>query len=292
LLATSGEETGSHLGMRWLLARHPELVARFGLFLTEGGAVEGRSPDDVKYWGTEFAQKRLVEVTLCGGDRAVLEGIRRELLEERQRADRLEVTPEVARFLAHYAPTRDHAGLRRLLGDPRAFIRDAAAYHRHTAYLRAMFRDEVAPHQVAEAPGGGYELRVYVTLLPGRETADAVADFFPPGRLHGLAAAVYDDGAAHHGSPPDHPVFADIEAAIHARYPRVPTGPLFLPWTLTDARFVRNHDVPAYGFSPFMVLTPEVVKLSQFGKVDERIALPGFVEGVEVYADLLERLTD
>jgi hypothetical protein len=41
-LATSSEEHGSDYGLRWLLVAHPELVSRFGVFLTEGGAVEAR----------------------------------------------------------------------------------------------------------------------------------------------------------------------------------------------------------------------------------------------------------
>jgi acetylornithine deacetylase/succinyl-diaminopimelate desuccinylase-like protein len=101
---------------------------------------------------------------------------------------------------------------------------------------------------------------------------------------------VYDEGAAGHGSPPDPRVFDEIRSVLSARYPEAPIGPVYLPRTLTDARFLRARGIPAYGFSPFMVLTPEVAEWVQGDHVNERIALNGFVEGVEIYAELLERL--
>ncbi len=78
-LATSSEEHGSDFGMRWLLAAHPELVERFGVFLTEGGAVEARSAEDIKYWGTETAQRRYVIAILCDESRERLERVRDDL---------------------------------------------------------------------------------------------------------------------------------------------------------------------------------------------------------------------
>lgn len=289
-LATSGEETGSQLGMRWLIAHHPELVARFGVVLTEGGAVEGRTPDDVKYWGTEFAQKRLIQVVVCAGQREPLDALRKELLQAGRGYEHLRAAPEVAAFLRRYAPTRDRDELRTKLAAPEALVRDLPAVFPLPDYLKAMLRDEALPHPVRPAEGGGWELLIYVNLLPGADPAVALAELLPPWRVHGLAVSVYDEGAPAHGSPMEAPVLDAIETAIHAHYPEVPVGPIFLPWTITDARFLRAAGVPAYGFSPFMVLTPEVMKLTQFGKVDERIALPGFVEGVEIYAELLEAL--
>jgi acetylornithine deacetylase/succinyl-diaminopimelate desuccinylase-like protein len=290
LLATAGEETGSDLGMKWVLRHHPELVGRFGVVLTEGGAVEGRTPEDVKYWGTEVAQNRLIEATVCGEERERLEVLRRELIESGRGMADLVVVPEVAHFLAHYAPTRDREELRRLLAEPRALVRDLPAFERQPAYLQSMFRNEAVPYPVEAAPGGGYRMRLLLHLLPGADRDRTVAELLPAWRLHGLTVGLYDEGGADHGSPTDHPVTAAIAEVIAERHPGVPTGPLFLPWTLTDSRFVRARGIPAYGFSPFMVLTPEVLKLVRGRAVDERIALPGFVAGVDIYADLVDRL--
>ncbi len=292
LLATSGEETGSDLGMKWVLHRHPELVGRFWAVLTEGGAVEGRSPEEVKYWGTEVVQNRLLVVTVCGDGRPRLEALRGELLASGRGFGDLTVAPEVAAFLDRYAPARDRAELRRLLADPRALIRDLPDFRRQPAYIQSMFRNEAVPFPVEEAAGGGFEMKVYLHLLPGADPDRALAELIPPWRLHGLTATVYDEGGADHGSPIDHPVMVAISEVVGARYPRVPMGPLFLPWTLTDSRFVRAAGIPSYGFSPFMVLTPEVLRVVQADTVNERIALPGFVDGVALYGELLDRLTD
>ncbi|HSS48660.1 MAG TPA: M20/M25/M40 family metallo-hydrolase [Thermoanaerobaculia bacterium] len=80
-LATSSEERGSRLGVRRILQLHPEMVRGFWAVLTEGGVVEARSRDEIKFWGTEVAQRRFADLTVCSGDREPLEQIRKTLLE-------------------------------------------------------------------------------------------------------------------------------------------------------------------------------------------------------------------
>ena len=290
-LATANEERGSGLGTRWVLETHPELVRRFAVVLTEGGAVEGRSNEEVKYWGTEFAQKRLVRVTVCDQGRDRLDELRHELIFSGRGLDPLTLTPEVATYLAHYAPTRDREDLRRLLAEPRALLRDLPAFEGLPDYLKSLFRNEAVPFPVEEAPGGGYQMGINLQLLPGADVAAAIEQLLPPWRLHGLSYTVYDEGGASRGSPTDHPVLTTIAEVIHEHYPGVPVGPMVLPWTATDSRFFRARGIPSYGFSPFMVLTPEVLRIVQGKPVDERIALPGYVEGVKIYGEVLDRLT-
>jgi acetylornithine deacetylase/succinyl-diaminopimelate desuccinylase-like protein len=62
---------------------------------------------------------------------------------------------------------------------------------------------------------------------------------------------------------------------------------MFLPWTATDARFFRAHGIPSFGFSPFLVLTTDTIRVDQTG---ERISVPDFVDGVELYREILARL--
>lgn len=288
-LATSGEETGSDLGMKWFLRQHPELVDRFAVVLTEGGAVEGREQDDVKYWGTEFVQKRTVHVVVCGDSRERLEGLRHELIEDGRRLDGLVLAPETAAFLEHYASTRDSADLRDLLARSEELLYDPGRFAELPGYLQSMFRNEVVPFPV-ERVDGGWQMLLSVQLVPGADPERVIAERLPPWRLHGLGRTIHDEGGASHGSPPDHPVLAAIGAVLDERYPGMPSGPLFLPWTLTDARFLRARGIPTYGFSPFMVLTPEVLHLARMGTINERIALPGFLDGVEIYDELVARL--
>ena len=184
-LATADEESGSQLGMRWMLRSHPELVRRFGVVLTEGGAVEGRTPEDVKYWGTEFAQARAVRVTVCGDSRERLETLHAELTESGRADDHLTLTPEVTGFLSHYAATRDRQDLRRWLAEPRALLRNLPAFETMPNLVQSMFRSEAVPFPVEEAPGGGVSMLIYLHLLPGADLARAMADLLPPGGCTG-----------------------------------------------------------------------------------------------------------
>lgn len=287
LLATTGEETGSELGTLWLLREHPELTRRFDVVLTEGGVLEGRSTEDVKYWGTEFAQKRYGTLIACDPSRERLEALREDVVALGRGGSELRLVEEVRRFLPIYAPTRDREDLRRALAEPERVLRDRALFEGLPGYVQAMFRNELHPFRVEPAEGGGWRLEVKVHLLPGVGFEEARAELLPEWLFHGVATVLYEEPSADQGSPIDHPVMAAIEATLRGRYPKAPVGPMFLPWTGTDARFFRARGIPSYGFSPFQILTTDVIRV---GAVTERVPLPGYVEGVELYRELLRRL--
>ena len=79
LLATSDEERDSWLGTRRLLRLHPDWQNEIWAVLTEGGAVEATGVEEAKYWGTEYHQKRFVDVWVCDSNRRRLEHLRRGL---------------------------------------------------------------------------------------------------------------------------------------------------------------------------------------------------------------------
>jgi acetylornithine deacetylase/succinyl-diaminopimelate desuccinylase-like protein len=285
-LATSSEERGSRLGVRHLLAQQPELVRGFWAVLTEGGVVEARARDDIKFWGTEIGQKRYVDLLVRAAERAPLDELQAKLKETGHTETDLEVVPEVREVLKTYAPTRDRQDLRDLLADPDATIADVEAFRKLPDYLRSFFRNEAVPFDVQEAPGGGWQLLIKVHLLPGVKLEEELPKLVPPWMLSGLSFTI-DEPPAAQSSPTDHPVFQTITQVLEERYPDAPSGPWFLPWTATDSRFFRAARVPSYGFSPFLVMNTDTL---QVDKANERFALPGFVEGVEVYRDLVRRL--
>jgi acetylornithine deacetylase/succinyl-diaminopimelate desuccinylase-like protein len=286
-LATSSEEHGSRLGVRWIIRRHPELVRSFWAVLTEGGAVEARSREEIKYWGTEVAQLRYVDLWVCGPDRARLDGLRGELRDRGYTLTDLHITPEVRAYLAAYGPTRDHSGLRRALTHPDETIGDITALRKLPAYVQSLFRNEAVPYRVQEAPGGGFRMRIQFHLLPGVELADVRDELLPPSLLWGLSTVLDEPPSSRRGSPLDHPVFEAVQAVLAERYPDAPSGPWVLPWTATDSRFFRAAGVPSYGFSPFLIMNTDTL---QVDKANERFALPAFVEGLDVYRDLVRRL--
>lgn len=285
-LATSSEERGSRLGVRRLLAEDPELVRSFWAVLTEGGVVEARARDDIKFWGTEIGQKRYVDLLVCAAERRPLDELRTELKEIGYTTTDLEVVPEVREVLKIYAATRDRGELRELLEDPDATISDPAAFRKLPAYLQSFFRNEAVPFQVQEAPGGGWQLLIKIHLLPGARLEEELPKLVPDWMLAGLSTTL-DEPPAVASSSTRHPVYGAITETLAEHYPDAPAGPYFLPWTATDSRFFRSAGVPSYGFSPFLIMNTDTL---QVDKANERFALPGFVAGVKVYRDLVRRL--
>jgi len=287
LFLASSEEHGSRLGVRWILRQHPDLVRSFWAVLTEGGAVEARARDDIKYWGTEAGQKRFVDVHVCSGDRERLDALH-DLLKERGFTETdLQLTPEVRSYLASYAPTRDRPAFREALEHPEKVLADVDTFRELPDYVKSLFRNEAVPFGVEPAPGGGWEMLIKLHLLPGVETAAVRDELLPPWMLQGLAVTIDESPAARHGSPLDHPAFLAAVAAVKERYPKAPAGPWFLPWSATDSRFFRTAGIPSYGFSPFLIMNTDTL---QVDRANERFALPAFADGVALYGDLVRRL--
>jgi len=289
-LGTSGEERGSHLGALWLLRQHPEMVRNFWAVLTEGGVLEARARDDIKWWGVEFAQKRFFDLTLCSGDRERLEQVRADLLEWRKfvTVEDLRLTGEARTLFAVYGPTRDDRELKKLLAEPEKLVTDLAAFRKLPLYLQSMLRNEPMPFPVEPAPGGGFRLVVKLHLLPGQEPSDAVIERLVPAWLTGnLPRTVERPPIAMHGSPVDHPALRETLEVMREHYPGAAVGPYFLPWSATDSRFFRRGGAPSYGFSPFLIMSTDTLSVDE---ENERLGLPGYVEGVAIYRELVRRL--
>jgi len=289
LLATSSEETGSDVGSKWILRAHPELVARFELFLDEGGVVEAVNPGEAKYWGIEFAQKHYADLVYCGDDRARLEELGADLMAESRRRAPLRLDPAVLEFVAAYGPSRDHARLQRILGRPETLLESVHDREALTPFLRALFHNSLSVGPVREAEGGGWELPVIVQALPGSSLEEALADTLAPGLGAGLAATLQARGGGGEASPIAHPAFRALAAEVAASHPGVRVGPYLLPWSGSDARFFRAAGIPAYGFSPFLLVAADTFTAAE---PNERMAIDAFVDGVALYERAVRRLVE
>ncbi|HEX4496160.1 MAG TPA: M20/M25/M40 family metallo-hydrolase [Thermoanaerobaculia bacterium] len=286
-LGTSSEERGSRLGVRRIIQLHPEMVRNFWTVLTEGGVVEARTREEIKFWGTEFAQKHYADLIVCGSDRQQLEDVSKTMKEIGPTVTDLRITPETRAVFEAYGPTRDRKDLRRIVNNPEEAMGDIASFRKLPNYLQSMMRDEAVPFPVREAPGGGYELEIKFQLLPGEELAAVREKLVPSWLTYGLTTMIDDPPSAHHGSPLDSRAFQTIEATLHEAYPDAPIGPYFLAWTATDARFFRTLGVPTYGFSPFLLMNTDTLAVD---RANERFAVPAFAAGVDVYKKLVRRL--
>ena len=286
-LVTGDEESGSSvLGTRWILARHPDLVERFGVVLTEGGAVEAIAVDRVKYWGTETLQKRFIDIEVCDSRPDRLELLRRDLSDP-ARQGRLRVNEEATgEFFRLYAGTRERPAYRRALLRPRT-LADDLTFEKLALNIRSMLRNEVVAFPIERSPEGGYSMWVILHLLPWLSFEEGWDELLGDGVLSTFA---YSCDVPHGPLAPssvEHPVFRTIDAHVRAAHPETVHGPLFVPWSATDSRFFRTHGIPSYGFSPFVIVTTDTTRTKGPG---ERMALPAFVDGVDLYVGVVRDL--
>ncbi len=288
-LATADEERESWFGTRWLLRHHPELVERFDAVLTEGGAIEAITLDDVKYWGTEFMQKRFIELRICHQSYEALDALREGLQEfwalRLLAQGKPQISDDVWQFLELYGTTREHRDFQLALKS-----RDSLLQHpdfvRMPKNIQAMVRNEIYAWTVERNPEGGWFLRTNLHLLPHTSVEDAFAELLPRG-LPGFAVSVDVPHSINQPSSLQHPVYRALDDYMKERFPDIVHGPLCVPWSATDARFFRNAGIPTWGYSPFVIVSSDTAKMSG---PNERMAAPAFIDGVETYVGLVERL--
>jgi acetylornithine deacetylase/succinyl-diaminopimelate desuccinylase-like protein len=288
-LQTSSEETGSLTGTRWILDEHPELVARMDTVLAEGGVVEAISPSEVKYWGIEFAQRRNGRVTFCSPDRQTLVDLRKLLIQTGKGDPVPDLDPSVERFLAHYTPTRDLELYPLLLAEPRRVPLQRGLFDKLTPFLQSLFRNQLVPLWVQRDPEGGYRLDVWLHLLPGQDLEAVARELLPEWKTAGVAATRVELVGEGLASPLDHADYRTIESTVRARFPGTPVGPFFLVQAMTDAQRFRSAGLRAYGFSPFPVVVFDTV---QIARPNERMQLPAYRVGVELYRETVRALLD
>jgi acetylornithine deacetylase/succinyl-diaminopimelate desuccinylase-like protein len=285
-LATGDEETGSHLGTAWLLRHHPEWRSHFWGVLTEGGAIEMVELDHFKYWGTEFAQKRIVRVVVCDASQERLKDLSADL---QDRESERRIIPEIEEFFSRYGPARARDETRRLLSDPKNLLNAIKSFPVDvditmiTPYHEAMMRDELWVDPLLVDPEGGFRLRLVLELLPDRSTEDALQILIGD-QLKGFTFMVEELNETSPSSPTSHPIFQTIDRHLAESHPEGPHGPLFVPFSMSDSRYFRAVGIPSYGFSPFKILSSTGITMKG---VNERMALPGFLEGVELYHDVV-----
>lgn len=289
-LATSSEETGSDLGTRHILSDRPELRDRFWAVLTEGGVLEATWTNEVKYWGTSFAQKQFLEAMATAPSAERLQRLRADLLAGLGAAKPVAVVPEVAAFAAAYGPSRQHPDYRAALAEPERVLEEPELFDGLPDLLKALFRNEAHPFFVEAAPGG-YRLRIVLHVLPGLDAEAAAAELLPARLLDGVEIRIHERRGAAHGSPLDHPAYLRLTDSLRRRTGVEPEriGPYLLARYANDARFFRLHGIAAYGFTPFQFLAVDSMTVAG---PNEKIALPAFIDGVDLYRQVVLDLLD
>lgn len=296
LLAVGGEETGGLEGMGWLIGNHPELFENVTAVLTEGGT-NRLYGEHLGWWGVEVAQKRPLwmlatstgrpghgsSINLHSAPHRLVRGLARVV----DRPVEFRLTAEARLFLQSLKPYESPAfqsvvsNLESILAQPDPALRlmpgmpNLLADSIQVNVLEAGEDLNVTPESA--------RARIDVRLLP-----DTDEDAFLT-ELQELAGAdveleVLLSAPRSAPSPVDHPIFACLRDELSTTAPVVPA---FIS-AITDARFLRQQGIPAYGFMPFALGGKA---LRGIHASDEHIPVAAFSQGVETLWNVVLRCT-
>ena len=291
-LAVTDEEEGGMQGSGWLLESHPELFSTVVAVLGEGGMNRVRG-GQVVWWGVEVAQKRPLWLRATANGRAghgstlnlhtaphrLVRGLSRLL----ERPLDFRVTPEVRRYLEAVAPFEPR-GFQKVVENMDEVFADSEPATQLMPGMPSYFVDSIqinvldAGQRLNAAPEEASAL-IDIRLLPDADEQLFLADIQelvgPDVDLQVLLAAPRSVA-----SPTDTPFFQCLEGVLGRR---APVAPAFIPG-ITDARYFRQRDIAAYGFSPFRL---DGGSLRGIHGPDERIPVEIFQRGVTVFQHLI-----
>jgi hypothetical protein len=188
--------------------------------------------------------------------------------------------------LGRYAPSRSLEHYRNLFARPEKLLQ-GFTLDELPPFARALLTNEIGVQRIEKDPEGGYRMTLSLLLLPDVDFQEGWDELLPPWMIHDLPLRVSYRAPIVEPSPPDHPVFQTIDALMKREMPGIDHGPYVVPWSVTDARFFREAGIPTYGFTPFLILSTDTL---QMRGVNERIVVPSFVDGVELYGRLVRDL--
>lgn len=272
LLAVADEETGSVLGMQWLLANRPELFEGIRYALGEGGITE-LVGEKMTYFGIEIGGKHYSRAIVEGPTLEAMSKARFALQRYTTRRTPERILPEVRRFFREIAPTRHH--IRPLLVDVEATARQGRFWN-----LPPPYRELTANLVMMRWPsreGERWRAAVEMVSLPDEDTEQRLA--WLAKELAPLGVRIVDvpvRGFAVPLSNAETPLFRNIARLAAARYSTT-TGTLVLTRSANDSRFLRLRGITCYGVLPFPI---DAFQSQSIHASNERIRLDWFLEGV------------
>jgi acetylornithine deacetylase/succinyl-diaminopimelate desuccinylase-like protein len=282
-LAVADEETGGKLGVAWLLEHRPDVFDGIEFALNEGGISE-TSKEEPSYFGVEVGTRQLVSLTLRAKERRPLELARTALMPLQNPRDPQRVLPEIPQILRNTAQYR--VADRELLSDVEKTIADGDFYRLHTVY-RSLFFSAASLDGVRPAAGGGFSMAVMLNNLPDVRPEDSIARVRRLVEPHGVAVEVESVQGPSPITPTDSRLFELIREEVARTYgEKVFVGPIILPFSSNDSRYLRPRGIRAYGLSPYPV---SLYHTWGIHGVDERVRLDWFVDGVNLTRNLVRR---
>ncbi|MBI2214395.1 MAG: M20/M25/M40 family metallo-hydrolase [Acidobacteria bacterium] len=282
-LAVADEEAGGALGVAWLLANRPDVFEDVGFALNEGGISE-TAEEKPRLFGIEVGTRQLVNLSLKARERRPLELARTALLPFQNPRDPERILPEVPGILRNASMYRIEK--RELLADVEATIANGD-FFRLSTVDRSLFFSAMSLDGVLAAPEGGFTMNVVLNNLSDVNPDDAIARVRQIVDRFGVAIEVVSKQGPSPITPTDSRLFALISEEVRRSYgDEVFVGPIILPFSSNDSRYLRPRGIRAYGLSPFPVTLYQTWGIHGS---DERIRLDWFVEGVKLTRRVVAR---
>lgn len=284
-LVVTDEETGGAQGSGWLVESHPDLFRDAVAVLGEGGMNRVRG-GRVVWWGVEVAQKRPLWIRATASGRPghgstlnlhtaphrLIRGLNRLL----DRPLDFRITPEARRYLEAVAPMEPR-GFQEVVANMDEIFANPEPATRLMPGMPSYFLDSIqingleSGERLNAAPEQASAL-IDIRLLPDSDEEEFLHE------IRELVGAEVElevllSAPRSPASPTDTPFFQCLEEVLGRRAPVAPT---FIPG-ITDARYFRQRDIPAYGFSPFML---DSASLRGIHGPNERIPVEVFEAGV------------
>jgi acetylornithine deacetylase/succinyl-diaminopimelate desuccinylase-like protein len=300
LLLTADEEGGPENGVKWLLEQHPELIARGGLVINEGGGGALRGGRRL-FNGVQASEKVYTDFWLsvrdAGGHSSVP---RKENAIYRLAAalGRLEAAPfpvELNEVTKRYFETAGEleggelgAALTALARDPgnaaaEAVIASSPRYNAlaRTTCVPTRLEGGHADNALPQTARAHLNCRILPWHTP-EEVQRALAATIADERVE---IAMSDENQASPPTPLDPDVMGAIEEITAAMWPGVPVVPT-MSTGATDSLFFRARGIPAFGVSGIF---GDIDDVRAHGR-DERVLVSSFYEGLDFLGRLVREL--
>jgi acetylornithine deacetylase/succinyl-diaminopimelate desuccinylase-like protein len=282
-LAEADEEVGQRWGARWLLEHRPEWFSGVRQVLNEGGTTE-MILRDVRFWGLETLQAGYAVVELEAETQE-------PLVRLAKRWPKLVSTPVKPHphvvmgfdMLANHllSPMTDPLRhLDRVRQNPTEL---AVLPDRYGSFLEPRINWS-GPYR---HPARLDHFRAYFVLSvpPGVDPSADLRPILEDIRREGLTIVSSSQSEVTGASPYPTPFTELLKRVVEARYPGVPFGPVPTFGGYTTSILLRARGIPTYGFEAIPMNITDSVR--RHGN-DERLFLRDYLNGVALYADVVE----
>jgi acetylornithine deacetylase/succinyl-diaminopimelate desuccinylase-like protein len=299
-IAVPDEETGGSQGMKWLVEHHLDELDPEWVWDEGGGGFKGLIGERPVF-GIAVAEKQIQHLRLVArgepghgamphdnnANVTLMRALNRILKPRPMRINGVvaamfqeiaKVQPFPLSFLMRHV---DNALVLKLVGRRLAASKQINAMLRDTislTMLDAGYKVNVIPER-AEA---GIDCR----LLPDTDAAQFHRWLETTTADERVQVETMETSKPTAISPVESPFLDAVRNALARHVPDAIAFPFQVPGA-TDSRYFRAHDIPAYGFSPFVL---ELSELDRVHGIDERISIENLVLGIQVTYDIIHEL--